>query len=144
MHSPHDRPGKVTKACVDARYEELREALKIAPAPTRRMRERAAQACAEGACKVATAEPVKWRAPWLVILAPVAVLVWLLLSSGCVPVEAVNQAATEAAICHGHASDETLPVEARQIGASEAAAWAAQYRSLTGEAVPGSETWGAQ
>ena len=60
-------------------------------------------------------------------------LALVVIFAGCVPAEAVRQARHEAAINEGHASDETLPVEARMIGAANAAAWAAQLGSLTGD-----------
>ncbi len=138
--APRPKNNKVTRACVDARYAELEMNLARANPPTAKQRRAAMEACAE----VIHHPAAKWRAPWVVLLAPVAVLVWLLLSSGCVPAEAVTQCDTEAAINHGHAADVTLPEESRTIGKANEAAWRAQRRALTGEDVPGAETWGAQ
>lgn len=71
----------------------------------------------------------------------VAGLLALVVGVGCVPVEAVEQARTEASINAGHARDESLPIEARQVGADNERAWQAQHRALTGDPVPGSEAW---
>lgn len=62
---------------------------------------------------------------------------------GCVAPEAIVQARTEAALNHGHAADTSLPLEARQIGADNSRAWQAQHVALTGNPVPGSESWPA-
>ena len=65
-----------------------------------------------------------------------------LLFAGCVAPEAIEQARNEAAICHGHAMDASLPLEARMIGADGERAWQAQHGALCGgDRVPGSETW---
>lgn len=63
--------------------------------------------------------------------------------AGCVAPEAIEQARTEAANNHGHAMDTTLPLEARQVGADNTRAWRAQHLALTGDDVPGAETWPA-
>lgn len=72
-----------------------------------------------------------------------SMLLSLSLLSGCVAPEAIDQARHEAAICHGHAADAALPLEARQIAADETRAWRAQHLALTGDDVPGAATWPA-
>lgn len=130
MYRPADR--KITRACVDARYEEVRKALKGAPPPTARMRERAAEACVLVRPDVPSWSPL----PFLGGLVVLCLVVVLILLAGCVPQEAIEQAQTEAAICHGHATDERVSEDGRAIGASEERAWRAQHVSLTGEDVP--------
>lgn len=76
-------------------------------------------------------------------IGPAALLLACLLLVGCVAPEAIEQARTEAALCHGHALDASLPLQARQIAADEQRAWLAQFRALDGHEVPGSEVWPA-
>ena len=60
----------------------------------------------------------------------------LALLVGCVPLEpAIRHAEIQEAANAGHAADESLPLEARQIGAANARAWAAQRDYLSGDAV---------
>lgn len=63
-----------------------------------------------------------------------ALLAALLLAPGCCAhAPAVEHAATHAALNTGHARDEALPRQAREIAADAARGWAVQYRLLTGE-----------
>jgi len=63
------------------------------------------------------------------------------LTGGCVPIEAIEQCDKEAHYAHGHANDPLLPREAQIIGRANCGAWCAQRYSLTGQEVPGSESW---
>jgi hypothetical protein len=103
---------------------------------TRKKFTRAAQAAAFDIAQERPDAPSWGLAPLVVVLGAVAVVVMLALTSGCVPMEAVEQAREEHAISIGHALDPALPIEARQIGADGARAWAAQHRSLTGDDLP--------
>ena len=51
---------------------------------------------------------------------------------GCVPQAALLQAATQRDVNAGHATDEGLPLEARQIGADAEDAFSAQLYLLDG------------
>ena len=64
----------------------------------------------------------------------------LVLVVGCVPVEAVQQARDQAAMCHGLAVEESNTREIRLFGARESLAWEAQAQALDGP-IPGRETW---
>ena len=58
----------------------------------------------------------------------------LLALAACVPLEpAQKHAAVQKAANEGHAGDQSRPVEAREIGAANAQAWATQERYLRGE-----------
>lgn len=54
-------------------------------------------------------------------------------AGGCVSAEAIRQCRENAAINRGHAADESLPAEAREIAEDNADAWAVQLYNLTGE-----------
>ena len=59
---------------------------------------------------------------------------WIVVASACVPLApAQKHAAVQKAANEGHAGDQSLPVEAREIGATNAQAWATQERYLRGE-----------
>lgn len=62
-----------------------------------------------------------------------ALLGLLALAVGCVPVEALEHVREQHAIMAGHALDESLPLEARQIGADAMRAMSTQHRVLDGE-----------
>ncbi len=129
MDSPADH-GRITRGCVDRQFVEVKQNLGRARRPTAKQRRAAADVC------VAYRDPPPWSAVWPVVFLFLGLaLAAALLLGGCVPVEAVGQARNEVSIGLGHAFDTSLPLEARQIGADEARAWAAQA-ALLGETVP--------
>lgn len=69
-------------------------------------------------------------------LAALALAGLLAVAVGCVPVEAIEHAKEQHAIMLGHALDESLPLQARQIGADGARAMSTQHRVLAGEPLP--------
>lgn len=70
-----------------------------------------------------------------------ALLVACAMLVGCVAPEAIEQARTEAAALHGLATSSANSDDVRSIGARGSLAWRAQHRALTGDDVPGAETW---
>ncbi|MCW8137298.1 MAG: hypothetical protein KIT58_00130 [Planctomycetota bacterium] len=114
-HDPR-RNGKVTRAQLDARWQQIDELAhrraRLDP-PTRAQRQRAAEVCAE-----VRLAPSWSPIPLLVGAVVVLVSLCLLVAAGCVaPPEAIEQARTEAAVSHGHALDEGLPRQVCEIAA---------------------------
>lgn len=132
MHKPDER--KATRACVDAKWAELEAAAVNAPRPTRKQKLAAAELCAPALHDRGEIPP--WGVRGFLVVLTVVAVVMMLLVAGCVPMEAVEQAREEHAINLGHALDESLPLEARQIGADGLRAWAAQHRALSGDDLP--------
>lgn len=60
----------------------------------------------------------------------------VLVTAGCVPEQALIQAATQRDVNGAHALDEDLPVEARAIGADAEDAFSAQLYLLDGTKMP--------
>ena len=52
---------------------------------------------------------------------------------GCVPVEAIEHVREQHAAMAGHALDESLPLQARQVGADAMRGFSVQHRVLAGE-----------
>lgn len=136
------RNGKVTRAQLDARWQQIDELAhrraRLDP-PTRAQRQRAAEVCAE-----VRLAPTWSPVPLLLGAVVVLLALCLLLAAGCVaPPEAVDQAREQATVEHGHALDEDLPRQARERAADSMRAWRAQHVALTGDDVPGAERWPA-
>lgn len=136
MHRPTDRPGKVTKACIDAGHEQLCEVIRAAPPPTQRMRDRAVEACAPKQRVFVVPEPDASRAPLIAIGIVLLLVVVLLLTPGCVTDADRALLDTSVGVNMGHARDESLPREAREIGLDNADVAAALRYSLTGDELP--------
>ena len=67
-------------------------------------------------------------------LAMVLTLTLALFTGGCVSVDAaIAHAKVQQAANEGHAADDSLPVEAREIGRVNGEAWAAQVHNLGGD-----------
>lgn len=136
---------------IDAQAAKLRELVaKRGPAcPETKRRAVAILSATLAGSVVVPVTPPPAPSPAPAVIARVAKLCALLAAgllflflSGCVPVEAIQQAEREAAIAHRYAELQTLPDETRKIGKAEERAWRAQYRALVGEDVPMAVTQG--
>lgn len=61
----------------------------------------------------------------------------VLVTTGCIPAEAIEQARLEQGVNLGHAADESLHPDARRVGRDNYDAWSAQRYSLEGKRLPG-------
>lgn len=116
--------------------EVLRAAqVRVNRCPTARARLRATvtRACEASVEPEVRHEIPRWGLSTLLGGLLVLAVVVLVAVSGCVPMEAVEQAREEHAINVGHALDESLPLEARLIAADAVLAWEAQAVALTGD-----------
>jgi hypothetical protein len=141
-----DPKRKVTQACVERAHEALLERAASVRPTTRQKRDAAECLAVPVQAVTAPAVVVAQRThafPVVVALSLVVIAILAVVVAGCTPARAIEQARREAAICHGHAVDDSMSIDARVIGASEARAWQEQHRALTGDLVPGSEAWTA-
>lgn len=131
MHKQGEK--KVTRACVDARWDALEAAALSSARPTAKQKRAAAEVCADLA---RAEEGPHWRVPVLPLVVVGALLVLLLLSGGCVPVDvAAEHAAQQAVNAHG-LSQRGSSEAVRAVGSAESFAWRMQHQILTGEDVP--------
>jgi hypothetical protein len=130
-------------AQIDAQDAKIREILAKRPPPCQDTKRRAAALLSAGlAASAQIADQPKpadkaEKAP----IVRKALLLLCVFMLGCVAPEAIEQARSEAAACHGLAVHAGNSDDVRAIGARESLAWRAQHRALTGEEVPGSESW---
>jgi F0F1-type ATP synthase membrane subunit c/vacuolar-type H+-ATPase subunit K len=73
--------------------------------------------------------------------AALALLLVCLTLAGCVAPEAIEQARVEAAALHGVAVNPGNHPQVRAVAARGSLAWCRQHEALTGDPVPGAETW---